>query len=88
MIGCFGPSPDHPVSKTSNKRGENLVASPDLEECVCAFGLAEDFPFDFFDERLPPLSTCEVGFLLKIPQVVSHFAQLLVVVGVGQSKNS
>ena len=56
------------------------MMSGDLEESACTFGLAEYFRLNGFDQRELPVRTCQVGFLLEIPQVISHLAQLLVVV--------
>ena len=82
MICGFQPAPDHPKPKAGDKRGQNLMASGDLEERVGAFGLPQNFCFEFFDEWLPSFSTGAIGFLLKIPQVVSHLAEFFVVIGV------
>ena len=82
MICCFGPALRHPVPKAGNIGGENLVAPGDLEKSVRAFGLTQYFRFDFFDPRYLSLGTCEIGFLLKFPQVISHLAEFLVVVSV------
>ena len=82
MIGCIGPAPDHAIPKTGDKGGQNTMASGDLEESARAFGLAQNFRFDFVDERLPSLGPREIGLLLKIPQIISHLAEFFVVVRV------
>ena len=82
MIGCFGPAPRHPIPKTGDKRGQDLVIPGDLQESVCAFGLASVFSLQFLRRSQLSFSTGQIGFLLKIPQVISHLAQFLVVVGV------
>ena len=82
MVCCVAPASRHPVPKPRDIGGENLVATGDLEKSVRAFGLTQYFRFDFFNPRGLSISTGEIGFLFKFPQVVSHLAEFLVVVSV------
>jgi hypothetical protein len=78
MISGFQPTPDHPKPKTGNKRCQNLMAAGELEESLRAFGLPENFCFEFFGERWQAFSTGKIGFLLKIPEVISHLPEFFV----------
>ena len=75
MIRCFGPSFGHSISETGYEGRQNPVAPGDLEENVRALGQSQYFRFNFFHELLTSARTCQIGLLLKIPQVVSGVAE-------------
>src|SRR5260221_6337656 len=83
-IGGDLPSVNHPVGQSGNIEAQHLMSSGYLCETVCLFPDPMDFQFSVFYGRFVSFLTGEIGFLLKLPKVISHLPQLSLLVFFGK----